>query len=86
MGASRSGSAIDSDSGKGGRSSDVTKSQFDEGFTGQASGIGEKGSGQTQSTMERSEGKKGVPTQSNPSSDGKKAQPGQKGAPEEDNR
>jgi hypothetical protein len=54
MGASRSGSAIDPDPG-----TTATKDQFDERFTGQATGIGEKGSGQGQSTMERSEGKQG---------------------------
>ena len=59
MGASRSGSAIDSDSGKGGIPNQVTKDQFDKGFTGQESGIGERGSGQDQSTAERSKGKNG---------------------------
>jgi hypothetical protein len=56
MGASRSGSAIDSNTG-----TPTTKSQFDKGFTGQESGIGEKGSGQERSTMERerSGGKQG---------------------------
>lgn len=48
MGASRSGSAIDSNPGM-----PTTQSQFDKGFTGQESGIGEKGSGQDRSTMER---------------------------------
>ena len=52
MGASRSGSAIDADQG-----TQKSKGHFDEGFTGQAPGIGEKGSGQDQSTMERSKGK-----------------------------
>jgi hypothetical protein len=74
MGASRSGSAIDSDQGKGGIPTDVTKSQFDEGFTGQAPGIGEKGSGQGQSTMERSAEKPGQGTQSSDSSQRKNSQ------------
>ena len=54
MGASRSGSAIDPDPGKGDRPAAVNKGQFDKGFTGQESGIGEKGTGQDRSTMERS--------------------------------
>jgi hypothetical protein len=48
MGASRSGSALDSNPGK-----PTTKSEFDKGFTGQESGIGEKGTGQDRSTKER---------------------------------
>lgn len=64
MGASRSGSAIDPDPG-----TKTTKDQFDERFTGQAPGIGEKGSGQGQSTMERSEGKQGPSKERAQSSD-----------------
>ena len=59
MGASRSGSAIDKDPGKGGIPSQVTKDEFDKGFTGQESGIGERGSGQDRGTAERSKGKNG---------------------------
>ena len=59
MGASRSGSAIDKDPGKEGIPSQITKDQFDKGFTGQESGIGERGSGQGRSTAERSKGKNG---------------------------
>lgn len=72
MGASRSGSAIDSGPGR-----PTTKDQFDKGFTGEKSGIGEKGTGQDRSTMERSGGKKGSREESAQSSDlsqGKSAQ------------
>lgn len=89
MGASRSGSAIDSDPGTGRIPTDVTQGQFDEGFTGQAPGIGEKGSGQGQSTMERSGEKQGSPegrAQSSDPSHGKKAQAEEKGAQGERNR
>lgn len=82
MGASRSGSAIDSNS-----SMPTTKSQFDKDFTGQESGIGEKGTGQDRSTMERnrSGGKQGSREEGTRSdlSQGKRAQ-GQ--APDERNR
>lgn len=69
-GASRSGSATDSGPG-------VTKEQFDRGFTGEKSGIGEKGTGQDRSTMERSGGEKASREESAQSSDlsqGKSAQ------------
>jgi hypothetical protein len=60
MGSSRSGSAIDSDTGKGtsreAQSGATDRREFDQGFTGQPSGIGEQGSGQKQGTMERSGG------------------------------
>ena len=74
MGASRSGSAIDSNSG-----TPTTKSQFDKGFTGQESGIGEKGTGQDRSTMERErlggkQGSSGERAQSSDPSQGKSAQ------------
>jgi hypothetical protein len=62
MGASQSGSAIDSDPGKGGMPAKVPKGKFDKGFTGQESGIGEKGTGQDRSTMERSGGKQSAPS------------------------
>lgn len=58
MGTSQSGSAIDSPKGADvsrPRSSAEDKRQFDAPFTGQPSGLGEKGSGQSQSTMDRSE-------------------------------
>ena len=89
MGASRSGSAIDSDPGTGRIPTDVTKDQFDEGFSGQAPGIGEKGSGQGQSTMERSGEKQGSRerrAQSSDPSQGKKAQAREKRADGERNR
>ena len=72
MGASRSGSAIDSGPGR-----PTTKDQFDKGFTGEKSGIGEKGTGQDRSTMERSGGEKASREESAQSSDlsqGKSAQ------------
>jgi hypothetical protein len=59
MGSSQSGSAIDSPKGADvsrPRSSPEDKRQFDAPFTGQPPGLGEKGSGQSQSTMERSGG------------------------------
>jgi len=85
MGASRSGSAMDSDPGKGGKPTDVTKGEFNKGFTGQESGIGEKGSGQDRSTMERmGKGKDGA--QSSDRSQGKKTQPKENHAPNERNR
>jgi hypothetical protein len=59
MGGSRSGSAIDPDKGSSTSPDSHTKKSFDEGFTGQPSGLGEKGSGQSQSTMERSGGQQG---------------------------
>jgi hypothetical protein len=75
MGASRSGSAIDSDSGKGEMPTEATQHQFDKGFTGQESGIGEKGSGQDRSTKERS----GKPdAQSSDRPQGKDTQPKEK--------
>lgn len=74
MGASQSGSAIDSKPGQ-----PTTKSEFDKGFTGQESGIGEKGTGQDRSTMERERvgGKQGSREERHQSSDlsqGKSAQ------------
>ncbi len=89
MGASRSGSAIDSDQGKGGIPTDVSKEQFDKGFTGQAPGIGEKGSGQGRSTLEREGGKQGLKEERAQSSDlsqGKTAQAMEKQAHDERNR
>jgi hypothetical protein len=59
MGAARSGSAMDSDKGESARPG-ASKSEFDKGFTGQQSGIGEQNSGQERSTMERSGGKKAL--------------------------
>lgn len=61
MGSSQSGSAIDSREGADvsrPRSSPEDKRQFDAPFTGQPSGLGERGSGQSQSTMERSGGQR----------------------------
>ena len=54
MGASRSGSAVDSPPAQS-----TTKHEFNKGFTGQESGIGEKGTGQDRTTMERMGGKQG---------------------------
>jgi hypothetical protein len=61
MGGSRSGSAIESNQASGATSDGTVsapgqKRSFDHGFTSQPPGIGEKGSGQTQSTLERSGG------------------------------
>jgi hypothetical protein len=74
MGASRSGSAIDSNSG-----TPTTKRQFDKGFTGQESGIGEQGTGQDRSTRERerlggNQGTREERAQSSDLSQGKSAQ------------
>jgi|SRR5215212_3066239 hypothetical protein len=79
MGSSRSGSAIDSDKGSSTSPDSHTKKSFDQGFTGQPSGLGEKGSGQSQSTMERSGGQQGRQSQgqgqsSSELSEGKTAQ------------
>jgi hypothetical protein len=59
MGSSRSGSAIDPDKGASTSPDAHTKKSFDQGFTGQPPGLGEQGSGQSQSTMERSGGQQG---------------------------
>lgn len=59
VGSSQSGSAIDSTQGADvsrPRSSPDDRRHFDAPFTGQPSGLGEAGSGQSQSTMERSSG------------------------------
>lgn len=78
MGGSRSGSAIDKDKGAGTSPDSHTKKSFDQGFTGQPPGLGEKGSGQSQSTMERSGGHQGQSQGQSPSSsemsEGKTAQ------------
>ena len=79
MGASRSGSAIDPDPGKGDRPAAVNKGQFDKGFTGQESGIGEKGTGQDRSTMERSAGKQGATSSAH--SQGRNGKPEEKQGP-----
>lgn len=74
MGASRSGSAIDSKS-----NTPITKGEFDKGFTGQESGIGEQGTGQDRSTKERErlgkkQGSRDERAQSSDLSQGKSAQ------------
>ena len=84
MGASRSGSAIDPDQG-----TQKNKGHFDEGYTGQAPGIGEKGSGQGQSTIERSRGKQNSHkdrSQSSDSSQGNHSSASEKQSHEERDR
>ncbi|ALA58637.1 hypothetical protein [Nitrospira moscoviensis] len=63
MGSSRSGSAIDPDKGASASPDSHTKQSFDQGFTGQKPGLGEEGSGQSRSTMERSGGQQGQQSQ-----------------------
>jgi hypothetical protein len=75
MGSSRSGSAIDSDKGESTSPDSHSKKSFDQGFTGQPAGVGEEGSGQSQSTKERSGGKQSQKSEgSSELSEGKTAQ------------
>lgn len=88
MGSSQSGSAIDSpreaDVSRP-RSSPDDKRQFDAPFTGQPSGLGEKGSGQSQSTMERSGGQRQSSSEAE-LKEGKTAQALEQLSQERDNR
>jgi len=56
MGGSQSGSAANSDKSANKNVDPNSKDTIDQGSVGQPSGLGEQGSGQSQSTMERSGG------------------------------